>query len=163
MPQPPLLEALFIAPAAGQPMRRVTEVRAVAGQGLEGDRYALGTGYYSARYDCEVTLIEGEVLDAIEAEQGPAVQDGQHRRNLVTRGLRLRDLEGCQLRIGEVLLAWHRPRPPCDYVQRLTEPGMTKALGKGAGIGMRVVVGGLLREGMEIVVVAGVTGKRVLP
>lgn len=161
MPATPILEALFIAPAAGEPMRRVAEVRAAAG-GLEGDRYALGTGYYSRKYDCEVTLIEGEVLDQIEAENGPAVRDGQHRRNLVTRHLRLRELQGCQLKIGEVLLEYHRPRPPCDYLQRVTEPGMTKALGKGAGIGMRVVTGGMLREGMEIAVVKG-EARRVLP
>ncbi|HYF34449.1 MAG TPA: MOSC domain-containing protein [Prosthecobacter sp.] len=159
----PILEALFITPAASQPMRRVGEVRAIAGQGLEGDRYALGIGYYSGRYDCQVTLIEAEVLDQIEAENGPAMRNGQHRRNLVTRGLRLRDLEGCRLRIGEVLLEWERPRPPCDYVQRLTEPGMTKALGKGAGIGMRVVAGGVLREGMGIEVVRWEAARRVLP
>lgn len=159
------LEALFVASTAGEAMRRVAEVSALAGQGLEGDRYALGTGYYSDRYDCDVTLIEGEVLDAIEAEHGPEVRQGQHRRNLVTRGLRLRELEGCRLRLGEVLLEYHRPRPPCDYLQRLTQPGMTRALGKGAGIGMRVLTGGRLWEGMEIEVVevAGGKPRRVLP
>jgi len=159
----PVIEAIFIAPAKGCPMQRVASVQAIAGKGLEGDRYALGTGYYSGRYDCEVTLIEGEVLDLIEAENGPLSCEGQHRRNLVTRGLSLRNMEGCRLRIGEVLLEYHRPRPPCDYLQRLTQPGMTKALGPGAGIGMSILNGGVLREGQEIEVVAGAIQKRRLP
>lgn len=162
----PCIEALFIAPAAGQAMRRMPEVLAMAGRGLQGDRYALGTGYYSRRYDCEVTLIEAEVLEAIAASaEGVAVGEGQHRRNIVTRGLRLRELEGCRLKIGEVVLQFHRPRPPCDYLQRITQPGMTKALGRGAGIGMRVLTGGLLREGAVVEVLPGslVAPRRRLP
>lgn len=146
----PFLEALFIAPARGLPMERVSSALAVAGRGLEGDRYALGTGYYSSRYDCEVTLIEGEVLDRISQEDGISILRGEHRRNLVTRGLALKSLEGKCLRLGDVLLEYHRPRPPCDYLQRLTVPGMTKSLGRGAGIGMRILEGGQLCEGMEI-------------
>jgi MOSC domain-containing protein YiiM len=145
-----VLEAIFLAPSAGATMRRVVEARVLAGAGLEGDRYALGTGYYSNRYDCEVTLIEAEALEEIEHAGGPRVADGQHRRNLVTRGVRLRELEGRRMRIGEVVLEYHRPRPPCDYLERQTEPGMTRALGRGAGIGMRVIKGGTLCQGMEI-------------
>ena len=39
--------SIHIAPAAGLPMETVPEARAIAGRGLEGDRYALGVGYYS--------------------------------------------------------------------------------------------------------------------
>lgn len=123
---------------------------AMAGLGLEGDRYALGRGYYSGRYDCEVSVVEGEVLQAAMSETDIRLGQGEHQRNLVTRGLPLGDVKGGQLVIGNVVLEYHRPRPPCDYLQRITQPGMTKALGKGAGIGMRVLVGGMIREGMEI-------------
>lgn len=159
----PVLEAIFISPGRGQPMQRLTEVEAVAGQGLTGDRYALGTGYYSGRYDCEVTLIEAEAVEVIMQSGGPQVQQGEHRRNLVTRGLNLRSLEGQRLRIGSVLLEYHRPRPPCDYLQRITEPGMTRALGRGAGIGMRILESGLLREGMEIEAIEMPVRPRRLP
>lgn len=131
-------------------MIRMAEVEALAGVGLRGDRYATGAGYYSPRDVCEVTLIEGEVLDLIECEHGIRIHEGQHRRNLVTRGLMLRALKGRRLRIGGVLLEYERPRPPCDYVERLTQPGMTRALGKGSGIGVRVLESGTLREGDRI-------------
>lgn len=159
----PILEAIFISSARGQPMQRVSEIQAIAGQGLAGDRYACGTGYYSGRYDCEVTMIEAEVLDRITIEDGLAVEVGEHRRNLVTRGVALRSLEGHRLRLGEVVLEYHRLRPPCDYLQRLTCPGMTKALGRGAGIGMRILTGGVLIEGMPIEVETGTEVRRLLP
>ena len=41
--------SIHITKAAGQPMDTVPEARAVAGRGLEGDRYFLGTGYYSGK------------------------------------------------------------------------------------------------------------------
>ena len=157
----PVLEAIYIAPARGQPMQRVERVVAMAGQGLVGDRYAAGLGYYSGRYDCEVTLIEAEVLESVAGEDHLPVLEGQHRRNLVTRGLDLRSLQGQRLKIGEVLLEYHRPRPPCDYLQRITQPGMTKALGRGAGIGMKVICGGCLQVGMKVEIVPWQTVKKL--
>jgi len=119
----PCIEAIFVATKAGEPMTRVPEIEAIAGLGLRDDRYATGEGYYAPSDVCEVTLIEGI-----------HVHNGEHRRNIVTRGLALRELEGTRLRIGDVLLEYDRPRPPCSYVERLTEKGMTRALGEGAGI-----------------------------
>ena len=145
------IEAIFVTAKAGEPMRRVSEVEAIAGVGLRGDRYAEGAGYYSPLDDvCELTLIEGEVLDAIWEGRGIHVHNGEHRRNIVTRGLSLGNLPGKRLRIGDVLLEYDRPRPPCGYVERLTEKGMTRALGEGAGICVRVLSSGTLREGAEI-------------
>jgi MOSC domain-containing protein YiiM len=159
------IEAIFITPAAGRPMQRVREVWAVAGCGLEGDRYALKTGYYSGKDECEVTLIEGEAIDRMEAIDGIEIRNGEHRRNLVTRGVALRELHGKRLQIGDVVLEYERPRPPCNYVERLTESGMTRALGKGAGIGVRVLVAGMIREGAEILIAAapGARPLRSLP
>lgn len=149
------IDAIFIAHAAGSTMTRVSEIQAIPGLGLEGDRYATGAGYYSRHGDiCEITLIEGEVLDEIAINDRMEIRHGEHRRNIVTRGLRLRELQGCRLKIDEVLLEFDRPRPPCSYVERLTELGMTAALGRGAGIGVRVLSGGILKAGAIIEVVA---------
>lgn len=156
----PFLEAIFIATTAGEPMRRVSEVEALAGRGLRGDRYAEGLGYYSKADPCEVTLIEGEVLDLIRERFGFNVHQGQHRRNLIVRGLQLRELDGCQLRIGAVLLEYDRPRPPCAYVERLTQKGMTRTLGEGAGVAVRVLESGWLHEGSPIEVIPGMAKRR---
>lgn len=145
------VEQLFVAGAGGEPMRAVAEVRAVAGRGLDGDRYATRRGYWTDVDECQVTLIQAEDLEAITASDGPAVQDGQHRRNIVTRGVELRGLAGRSFRIGAATFAYDRPRPPCRYIEGLTEPGMTRALAaRRGGICVRVVENGLVRTGDEI-------------
>ena len=149
----PFIEAIFVAPKAGEAMVRVSEIAAIASRGLEGDRYAKGSGHYCPHDVCELTLIEGEALDRITISHGVHVLDGEHRRNIVSRGLVLRKLEGKRLRIDDVLLEYDRPRPPCGYVERLTGKGMTRALGEGAGICVRVLCSGMLREGAEIEVI----------
>ncbi len=147
-----LVEEIYITNEGSAAMERVEEVRAVAG-GLEDDRYKEGTGYWTSYGDiCEVTLIEAEDLDEIEQEAGLHVKNGEHRRNIVTRGVRLHDLNGSRFRVGEVVLEYDRPRPPCKHVQDVTEPGMTRALRRRrGGICARVIEGGFIRARDEIV------------
>ena len=162
------VERVFVAGAGGEAMRPVEAVQAVAGRGLDGDRYAIRRGYWTDVDECQVTLIQGEDLDAISggsrrlcqgdtpcppgtASSGVAVQDGQHRRNIVTRGVDLRALAGRTFRIGEATFAYDRPRPPCRYIESITEPGMTRSLAaRRGGICVRVVGSGVVRTGDEI-------------
>ena len=59
-----VVELLAIAPLVGAPMQLVQEARALAGRGLEGDRYANGSGTFSPRGahrpGYELTLIAAE-------------------------------------------------------------------------------------------------------
>ena len=162
------VEEIYVTPKGSAAMERVEEVRAVERRatggrslgrhavergGIEGDRYRQDTGYWTPYGDiCEVTLIEGEDLDEIEREHGLRVKDGEHRRNIVTRGVRLNSLRRGRFRIGEAVLEYDRPRPPCKHVQDLTESGMTRALRGRGGICVRVVEGGRIRARDEIVV-----------
>jgi MOSC domain-containing protein YiiM len=141
-----VVEGIFITGRGSAAMQRVEEVRTIEGCGIEGDRYCEGTGFWTRYGDvCQVTLIEGEDLDHIENELGIRVKDGQHRRNIITRGIRLTDLRRKRFRVGEAVLEYDRPRPPCRHVQDLSEPGMTRALRDRGGICARVVEAGRIR------------------
>jgi len=145
------VERVFVAEAGGEAMRPVEAVQARAGRGLDGDRYATRRGYWTDVDECQVTLVAAEDLDEITASSGVAVQDGQHRRNIVTRGVDLRALAGRRFRIGEATFAYDRPRPPCRYIEGLTEPGMTRALAaRRGGICVRVVESGVVKTGDDI-------------
>jgi MOSC domain-containing protein YiiM len=50
-----------------------------------------------------------------------------------------------RFRVGEAVLEYDRPRPPCRHVQDLSEPGMTRALRGRGGICARVIEGGMIR------------------
>ena len=143
---------IYVATQGSAHMQKVDEAEAVTSRGLKGDRYCESTGYYSGWDECQVTLIEAEELEAIAAGSGLQVLNGQHRRNIVTRGVRLDDLVGHAFRAGEAVLAFDRPRPPCAYIQSITEPGMTRALAGKSGICALVVQGGVIRPGDEITV-----------
>lgn len=146
-----VVEKIYVTPKGSQAMERVDEVATVEGCGIEGDRYCEGTGFWTRYGDvCQVTLIEGEDLDHIEDELGIRVNDGQHRRNIVTRGIKLLDLRKKRFRVGGALLEFDRSRPPCKHVQDLSEPGMTRALKNRGGICARVVEAGPIRVGDAI-------------
>ena len=144
---------IFITPAGGDTMQPVEEVEALAGCGLRGDRYCKRSGYWTDVDECEVTLIEAECLEEIRAKTGINVGEGEHRRNLVTRGVRLDDLLGKRFQVGEAVLEYDRPRPPCGHVETLTEAGMTRALINRGGICARVVASGTIRPNDPIVVI----------
>jgi MOSC domain-containing protein YiiM len=141
-----VVEEIYIAPEGSAAMERVEEVRTIEGCGIEGDRYCEGTGFWTPYGDvCEVTLIEREDLEYIQNELGISVKNGEHRRNIITSGIRLGDLRRKRFRIGETVLEYDRPRPPCRHVQDLSEPGMTRALRGRGGICARVIQGGKIR------------------
>jgi MOSC domain-containing protein YiiM len=157
-----IVESIFIAEVGGGAMCRIAEVEAIAGLGLKGDRYAAGKGYWTQSEGCQVTLIEAEHLDLIRASGRLQVSNGEHRRNIVTRGLSLGELNGKRLRVGEALLIYDRPRPPCYYLATLTERTLPKMLWKRGGICARVAEGGLIRTGDAITVLEGVNEPSVL-
>ena len=95
-------------------MKSSNEVRAVAGKGLEGDRYFSQTGTYSNQPGSsrDVTLIEIEAIEALKRDYSIELNPGESRRNIVTRGVPLNHLVGREFKIGEVTLRGTRPREP---------------------------------------------------
>ena len=146
------VERIYVAPRGGASAERVVEVGTLEGLGLEGDRYSDGTGHWS-RFGlraCGVTLVTAEGLEAMQEEAGIRVMNGEHRRNLVTRGLDLAVLRRRRLRIGDAIFEYQKPCSICRHVERLTEPGMTEALKGRGGICARILKGRKIREGDPI-------------
>lgn len=148
------VEAIHVAISAGQPMRALDQAEAVAGQGIVGDRYAAGRGYYSGRTmpggARELTLFEAEVLGLLADEHGIQLSADEHRRNITTRGVRLDDLMGRQFRVGPVLCEGVRPCTPCDYLETLTSKPVLRPLTDRGGLRARVLEGGMIRRGDAI-------------
>ena len=150
------VEAICVAPRAGAPMQPLAAVEAIVGVGLAGDRYAAGVGFYSARPTDpgarEVTLFEAEVLEQLRAEHGIALGPAEHRRNLTTRGVRLRPLIGQRFRVGQVLLEGVKDCPPCEHLEHLVSKPVLAPLIDRGGLRARVLEGGTIRVGDALVV-----------
>lgn len=137
-------------------MQPLSEAEAIAGQGLAGDRYLEGTGYYSNRPladgSREITLIEAEELEGIERETGIRLDPSESRRNVLTRSVRVNALIGKRFRMGEVLCEGIRICEPCTYLEKLTGKRVMRPLVHRGGLRARIVSGGNVRVGDEIVV-----------
>jgi len=114
------VEWIHIASAAGAAMVAIDEAIAIPGRGLAGDRYEAGAGTFSNwPKDHELTLIEAEAIDAMNAEHGLRLGPGDTRRNVTTRDIALNDLVGREFLIGSVRCLGTRLCPPCDHLRKL--------------------------------------------
>jgi MOSC domain-containing protein YiiM len=149
----PHVEAIYVASERGQPMQSVIEVVAVAGQGLVGDRYQLNRGSFSRWPDAgrAVSLIEAEAIKDVLRETGIDLRDGRHRRNIVTRDIRLAELNGRTFRIGAATFRGARLCAPCGYLERLVGPGTFAALKGRGGLRAGIIDAGAFRVGDAIV------------
>jgi hypothetical protein len=112
---------IHVAPTASAAMEELAEAFLVAGRGIEGDRYFLGTGTYSRSRKPdfrEVTLFEMEVVDAL-MRNDPPLQSGpikitpaDHRRNLTVSGVPLGHFCWKTLPRGRSRLLWRTPQFP---------------------------------------------------
>lgn len=148
---------IHVAPAASYEMEERETATLVAGRGIDGDRYFLGTGTYSKLPAVrDITLIEMEVLDAL-ARNDPPLQEGpivlspsEHRRNLTVRGVPLGHLVGVRFRIGDAVLRGARINFPCKYLEQIVGRPVYQPLYNRAGLNCTIEVGGLIRRGEAV-------------
>ena len=128
------VKEIYVGGEREGPMRSVLTAEAIAGKGLLGDRYALGTGSYSnSKGIRDVTLIEIESLWNLYRTSGIDVHPGLTRRNIVTEGIELSKLIGTQFSIGSVSFLGLRSCPPCRHLAKL--------------VGIQEILAGLSRSG----------------
>ena len=149
------LRAIHITPAKSQPMQALDEARLIEGAGIEGDRYALGTGTYSIKpgEDRQVTLIEAEMLTRVAEDDGHAIDWIDHRRNLTVEGVPLQHLVGLRFRVGDVVLEGVRINQPCKYLNLMLKRDVYMPLWNRSGLNAKVISGGTIRIGDTLVAV----------
>jgi hypothetical protein len=126
-----VIERLAVAPRVEAPMQLVDRVRALAGRGLEGDRYAVGAGTFSPRGahrpGYELTLIAAEVVEELRAGDAE-LTFASTRRNVLTRGIDVNALVGRDFFIGDVHCRGLRLAEPCAHLERGQGPGLLRPL-----------------------------------
>ena len=129
-------------------MQSVSEVRAVPGKGLEGDRYFVRQGtFYKPQPDRELTLIEAEAIEALRREFDIDFGLSDSRRNVVTRGVPLNHLVGREFWIGNVKARGLKLCEPCSHLQRLSNQKVLPGLVHRGGLRAQVLTEGVIRVG----------------
>ena len=142
------VEGIFISSEHGELPRAVESARAIAGKGLEGNRY-----FDEGKPESELTLISAEALEALRAEHGIELEAAASRRNVLTRGIDLNALVGKRFRVGDVECRGVELCEPCLDLESMTQPGIIKGLVHRGGLNAEILSDGKLRPGDSVTAV----------
>lgn len=151
---------ILIADDAGESLRSLREAKAVAGRGLEGDRYFYARGTFNRKETQpdgrQLSLISQQGIETCRLRLGLAPEDedglpvATFRRNLVVAGVDLPSLMRRRFAVGPVVLRGLRPAPPCGYLKRHTGLDMMTGLKGFGGLRAEILEGGVLKTGDEV-------------
>lgn len=141
--------AIYIAPEAGAPMRAVSDVRALEGQGLEGDRYCSAQGSYNKGKpgNRQVTLINALFFPGTDF----FLMDS--RRNLIVEGVELMWLIGREFQVGEATMRGVKYCDPCERPNTLSDNprSFREAFFDRGGLVASVLKSGVIKVGSPVV------------
>lgn len=146
------IEGIYISRRSTEPIASKQTARLLPGKGIDGDRYALGTGTYSADFMSEpgknLTMVSLEGI--IEATERTGMKSfhkgnmGELRRNIVLNGITaeaLNDMIGHEVKIGNNSRVFvHRRCVPCKYREAACKrPGLMNNLWGVSGVNCEVL------------------------
>ena len=144
---------ICIADKSGSGMIRIPSVDAVAKKGIINDRYFNDNN----EPDIQITLIESENIDYLNEKLKTNIPYIDFRRDIITKGIKLNELVGKKLLIGEVIMKGHRLCDPCKYLQdklKQTNSFNTLAyLHKRGGLRCELITGGKISINDEIKII----------
>ncbi len=101
-------------------IQSVASATLLAGQGIEGDRYALKRPGHKA----QVTFLDVAVVEAVRARFALSrLPAGVFRRNLIVRGVDLAQLKGQRFRLQGVEFYGTQECRPCEWMDRVIASG----------------------------------------
>ena len=139
------VEGIFIGPESTLP-EPVERVRAVAGRGLEGNRYF----YDEAPSGRALTLIQAEALEGMREDTGIAISAAESRRNVLTSGVDLNALVGKRFRVGQVECVGVELCHPCSSLEKMTQKGVIKGLVNRGGLNADILTDGEIVVGDRV-------------
>jgi MOSC domain-containing protein YiiM len=145
------VEAIFVAAESGELPTPVERVRALAGRGLEGNRYFWEDG--DAPPGRGVTLIAAEAMAAVANDGDVSIEPAATRRNVLTRGIDVNDLVGKRFRIGDVECEGVELCEPCAHLESMTQPGVIKAFVHRGGLNADILSDGEIAVGDPVVAI----------
>ena len=132
-----------------QEIEKKETVEVVASKGIVGDRY-----FHDFNGDREqITLIESENIDYYNNTFSTKFTYLEFRRNIVTKNIKLNDLVGKTIQVGEIKLKVNDLCRPCkDLQQRLGKSNIIKEFLRRGGLRCEILSSGNIKIGDKITV-----------
>ena len=132
-----------------QEIEKKETIEVVASKGIVGDRY-----FHDFNGDREqITLIESENIDYYNNTFSTKFTYLEFRRNIVTKNIKLNDLVGKTIQVGEIKLKVNDLCRPCkDLQQRLGKSNIIKEFLRRGGLRCEILSSGNIKIGDKIIV-----------
>ena len=138
---------ICITKESGKDLEDIDSINVIADKGIENVRYFSD----SNDNDVQITLIEKENIDYYNSISKSDIPYINFRRNIITSGIKLNDLIGKDLFVGNVKIKVHRLCDPCKYLQdKLNDNNLVKKLVNKGGLRCQVITDGIISVNDEI-------------
>ena len=132
---------ICITKESGKDLEDIDSISVIANKGIENDRYFNDDN----DNDVQLTLIEKENIDYYNSISKSDIPYINFRRNIITSGIKLNDLIGKDLFVGNVKIKVHRLCDPCKYLQdKLNDNNLVKKLVNKGGLRCQVITDGII-------------------
>ena len=138
------VEGIYVAAENGELPRAVERISALAGKGLEGNRYFWADG--EAPAGNALTLVAAEAL----MESGLEITAAETRRNVLTSGIDVNALVGRRFRIGALECYGVELCEPCSHLQKITGKDVLGTLVHRAGLNADILTDGEIAVGDSV-------------
>ena len=132
-----------------QEIKKKESIEVVASKGIIGDRY-----FHDFNGDREqITLIESENIDYYNNTFNTKFTYLEFRRNIVTKNIKLNDLVGKTIQVGNIKLKVNDLCRPCkDLQQRLGKSNIIKEFLRRGGLRCEILSSGTINVGDKITI-----------
>jgi len=142
-----IVSNICITSESGQQMEVKQSVEVLANKGILQDRYFNEIN----EKDTQITLIESENVEYINKSMGINFLDIDFRRNIITKGIKLNQLVGKKIKVGQVTMKVHRLCDPCRYLQDLlNQKNLIKTLLNKGGLRCELLTNGKISKNDNI-------------
>jgi hypothetical protein len=152
------IQAIYFAPQAGAPMQSVEMAELIAGEGIQGDRYALQTGAFSQNLPQKIrhiSLITQTGIDIanewLKGGEEPVFATSETRRNIVLSNIsaaELNDYVGKNFLLGNIQCKGVELCAPCQRpAELLSKSDFMNAFEGRGGLRAEVLTSGNIKIG----------------
>ena len=132
------------------PIKNVNTIEVMANKGIVGDRHFHDS---NDPYN-QLSLIESENIDEYNVRFGLDIPYIDFRRNVVTKGIRLNDLIGKKLKVGNVELEGIELCRPCRHLtEMLDQKNILKEFMRKGGLRCQILSSSKINVGDKIQVI----------
>tara|TARA_B100000745_G_scaffold259693_1_gene183097 strand:- start:272 stop:718 length:447 start_codon:yes stop_codon:yes gene_type:complete len=133
-----------ISENTGSKMLNVSSIEALAGKGLLNDRKFMNDNNNKS----QLTFIEIENINYVNKILVSKIPAINFRRNIITQGVNLNDLNGKEFFVGPVKVKAHDLCRPCKYLQQLlNQKDLMKELLFKGGLRCEILINGKISIG----------------